>query len=111
MTRKEFRPTGAITMRRWSRVMPKRSECAATSRRMPAHLSLAAAQSAARDSEPDVYDGQAELWWDSLGDVVAAVSTSVGQHAATEPLEDERKFIDLEQSPLWIGEERAVVET
>jgi uncharacterized protein (TIGR02118 family) len=70
---------------------------------------LAAAQSAARGSEPDVYDGQAELCWDSLDDVVAGVSTSAGQQAALELLEDERRFIDLEHSPLWIGEELAVV--
>ena len=70
---------------------------------------VAAAQSAARGSEPDVYDGQAELWWDSLDDVVAAVSTAAGQQAALELLEDERRFIDLHRSPLWIGEEHLVV--
>ena len=59
---------------------------------------LAAAQSAARRSEPDVYDGQAELWRDSLDDVIAAVSTPAGQKAALELLQDERRFIDLEPS-------------
>lgn len=71
---------------------------------------LAAAQSAARGSEADVYDGQAELWWDGLDDLLAAVSSPEGQQAAIELLEDERRFIDLERSPLWIGEEHAVVE-
>jgi hypothetical protein len=33
-----------------------------------------------------------------------------GQRAAFELLEDERRFIDLEHSPLWIGEEFAVVD-
>jgi uncharacterized protein (TIGR02118 family) len=70
---------------------------------------FAAAQSAARGSEPDVYDGQAELWWESLDDLIAAGSTPAGQRAAAELLEDERRFIDLERSPLWIGEEDAVV--
>jgi uncharacterized protein (TIGR02118 family) len=70
---------------------------------------LAAAQSAARGSEPDVYDGQAELWWDSLEDVAAAVSTPAGREAAIALLEDESRFIDLERSPLWIGEEHVVV--
>jgi uncharacterized protein (TIGR02118 family) len=70
---------------------------------------LATAQSAARGSEPDVYDGQAELWWDSLDEIVAAVSTPTGQQAAIELLEDERRFIDLERSPLWIGEELEVI--
>jgi uncharacterized protein (TIGR02118 family) len=72
---------------------------------------VAAAQSAARASEPDVYDGEAELWWDSLEDVIAAVSTPEGQLAAAELLEDERRFIDLERSPLWIGEEHVVIDS
>jgi uncharacterized protein (TIGR02118 family) len=71
---------------------------------------LATAQSAARGSEPDLYDGQAELWWDSPEDVLAALSTPAGQQAAIELLEDERRFIDLERSPLWIGEEHVFVE-
>jgi uncharacterized protein (TIGR02118 family) len=70
---------------------------------------LAAAQSAARGSEPDEYDGQAELWWDSFDDVAAVVTTPAGLQAALELLEDERRFIDLEHSPLWIGEEHEVV--
>ncbi|HEY2161214.1 MAG TPA: EthD domain-containing protein [Solirubrobacteraceae bacterium] len=70
---------------------------------------FAAAQSVARGGEPDVYDGQAELWWDSLDDVIAAASTPAGQAAAIALLEDERRFIDLERSPLWIGEEHVVV--
>jgi uncharacterized protein (TIGR02118 family) len=70
---------------------------------------LGAAQSAARGSEPDEYDGQAELWWDSFDDVAAVASTPAGLQAALELLEDERRFIDLEHSPLWIGEEHEVV--
>lgn len=69
---------------------------------------FAAAQAAARSSQPDFYDGQAELWWDSLEDVLAAVSSEEGRQAALELLEDERRFIDLENSPLWIGEELEV---
>ena len=71
---------------------------------------LATAQSDARGSEPDVYDGQAELWWDSLDDLIGAVSTPAGQQAAAELLEDEQRFIDLEHSPLWFGEEHVVVD-
>jgi uncharacterized protein (TIGR02118 family) len=71
---------------------------------------LAAMQSAARGSEPDLYDGQAELWWDSLDDMLAAISTPAGQQAGRELLEDEQRFIDLENSPLWIGEELVVVD-
>lgn len=70
---------------------------------------LATAQAAARSSQPDFYDGEAELWWESLEDMLAAASSEEGRQAALELLEDERRFIDLENSPLWIGEELEVV--
>jgi len=70
---------------------------------------VAAAQAAARSSPPDFYDGEAELWWDSLEDILAAASSEEGRQAALELLEDERRFIDLENSPIWIGEELEVV--
>ncbi len=111
MTREEFqaywrdqhaplvaRHAGALRIRRYVQTHARSSE-------------LAAAQSAARGSEPDVYDGQAELWWDSLDDVAAAVSTPEGRQAAIDLLEDEQRFIDLARSPLWIGEEHVVVDS
>ncbi|HZO59576.1 MAG TPA: EthD domain-containing protein [Solirubrobacterales bacterium] len=67
------------------------------------------ALSASRGSEPRAYDGVAELWWDSLDDLMAAYSSEAGQAAGAELLEDERRFIDLDRSPLWLGEEHAVV--
>ena len=61
---------------------------------------------ASRGSEPGAaYDGVAELWWDSLEELIAGYSTDAGQAAAAELLEDERRFIDLPQSPIWLGEE------
>jgi uncharacterized protein (TIGR02118 family) len=54
---------------------------------------------------PEGYDGVAELWWDSLDDLVAGSSSPEGVRAAQELLDDERRFIDLANSPLWIGEE------
>jgi uncharacterized protein (TIGR02118 family) len=62
-----------------------------------------------RESELDVYDGVAELWWNSIEDLVDAFSTEAGQAAGAELLEDERRFIDLPRSPLWLGEENVVV--
>jgi uncharacterized protein (TIGR02118 family) len=56
------------------------------------------------------YDGIAELWWDSTEDLVAATASPEGRKAAQDLLEDERRFIDLERSALWIGEEHAIVE-
>ena len=54
---------------------------------------------------PEMYDGVAELWWESLDDLEAAMASPEGQAAGLELLEDERKFIDLVRSPLWFGTE------
>jgi uncharacterized protein (TIGR02118 family) len=64
----------------------------------------------ARGSEPRFYDGVAELWWDSLEELVAAFSSDAGQVAGRELLEDEKRFIDLPRSPLWFGEENVVTD-
>jgi uncharacterized protein (TIGR02118 family) len=63
-----------------------------------------------RGSEPRFYDGVAELWWDSLEELVAAFSSDAGQAAGQELLEDEQRFIDLPRSPLWLGEENVVID-
>jgi uncharacterized protein (TIGR02118 family) len=57
---------------------------------------------------PEMYDGVAQLWWDDLESVVAAMSSSDGQAAGLALLEDERKFIDLARSPLFFGEEKTI---
>ena len=109
MTREEFQ---TYWRERHAPLVSRHAEALRIRRYVQTHAQtseLAAAQSAARGSEADVYDGQAELWWDSLDDIAAAVSTPAGQQAAIELLEDERRFIDLERSPLWIGEEHLVV--
>jgi uncharacterized protein (TIGR02118 family) len=67
--------------------------------------------SAPRGSQPRFYDGIAELWWDSLEDLTAALTTKEGQAAAQELLADEQRFIDLPSSPLWLGEENVVIGT
>jgi uncharacterized protein (TIGR02118 family) len=65
--------------------------------------------STSRGSEPGFYDGVAELWWDSIEDLLAAYSTDAGQAAGAALLEDEQRFIDLRRSPLWLGEEHEVI--
>ncbi|HEY4670383.1 MAG TPA: EthD domain-containing protein [Tepidiformaceae bacterium] len=51
------------------------------------------------------YDGVAEAWWESRGDLVAAVESAEGQAAGAKLVEDERRFIDLANSPLWLNYE------
>ncbi len=58
---------------------------------------------------PEPYDGVAELWWESRDDLAAAWSTPEGRQAGEALLEDERRFIDLARSPLWIAEEHAII--
>ena len=57
---------------------------------------------------PEMYDGVAELWWDSLDDLMASGQSEEARAAGLELLEDERKFIDLARSPLWWGEEHVI---
>jgi uncharacterized protein (TIGR02118 family) len=58
---------------------------------------------------PEEYDGVAELWWSSLEELAEAMSTPEGTAAGAALLEDEKRFIDLERSPLWLGEEREIL--
>ncbi len=64
----------------------------------------AGAQRARGNMEPH-YDGVAELWWESEAELVANMQTQAAQTAGAALLEDEAKFIDLPQSPLWMAYE------
>jgi uncharacterized protein (TIGR02118 family) len=59
------------------------------------------------DNEP--FDGVAELWWDSLDDIVRAGDTREGRAAGRSLLEDERNFIDLSRSTLTYAMEREII--
>lgn len=59
---------------------------------------------------PEGFDGVAELWWDTVEDFARAGSTREGREAGRRLLEDERRFVDLARSPIWFGEEHAVVD-
>jgi uncharacterized protein (TIGR02118 family) len=60
-----------------------------------------------RHGEP--YDGVAELWWEDLDALGAAFGSEDGLKAAGELLADEAKFIDLDNSAIWLAEEHVVV--
>ena len=70
-------------------------------------ISLAVA--GARNS-PEPFDGVAELWFDSLDALGVAGSSDAGRAAGQALLEDERRFIDLERSPLLLADEHVIVE-
>ena len=54
---------------------------------------------------PEPFDGIAELWYEMRSGAQSPEAAT----AARELLEDERNFIDLPQSPMWVGEEWEVV--
>jgi uncharacterized protein (TIGR02118 family) len=56
---------------------------------------------------PEGYDGVAQLWWDSFEEM-AQRNDAKAAEAGRLLLEDERKFIDLPNSPLWWGEEKVI---
>ncbi|MBL9097362.1 MAG: EthD domain-containing protein [Alphaproteobacteria bacterium] len=58
---------------------------------------------------PEQYDGVAQLWWDSFEDLAKHLADPRATEAGRALLEDERKFIDLERSPLWWGEEHEII--
>ena len=64
-----------------------------------------------RDSRggPEAYDGVAELWWDSAAELAAGTASEEGREAGRLLLEDEKRFIDLANSPLFFGDEKTLV--
>ena len=61
-------------------------------------------------SAPEPYDGVAELWWRDRASFEAALATPAAQRAGAELLADEKRFIDLARSPLWLGDEQPVID-
>ena len=110
MTRDEFqrywRNEHARLVERHAEVLRIRRYVQTHARDTDADVALAVA----RGSEPGHYDGVAELWWDSVEDLLAASSSEEGQVAANALLEDERRFIDLPSSPIWLGVENVVID-
>lgn len=74
----------------------------------PLPTSASAVLAAVRGA-PQPFDGIASLWFDNLEDMLAAGSTADGRQAGRELLEDERNFIDLARSPIWLVEDHRFV--
>jgi uncharacterized protein (TIGR02118 family) len=58
---------------------------------------------------PEPFDGVAELWWDDDAALTGATAREEGRAAARELIEDERRFIDLERSPIWLAHEDEII--
>ena len=57
---------------------------------------------------PEPYDGIAELWYEE-GTLGGGQQNEEARKAGRELLEDERNFIDLPNSPIWMGTETVEV--
>ena len=94
--------------RKHAPLVEKHRETLRIRRYVQMHSATTPLNDAIRRGEAELYDGVAELWWNSFDDVVAATSSPEGQAAGLALLEDERKFIDLPRSPLFFGEEKVI---
>lgn len=59
---------------------------------------------------PEAFDGVAELWWESREALTAARDDPEWQRAGQALLEDERRFIDLARSPVFVAVEHPIIE-
>jgi uncharacterized protein (TIGR02118 family) len=64
-----------------------------------------------RGGQIDPFDGVAELWWDSVEDLIEAGSSAEGQIAGQALRSDEQTFIDLPNSPLFFTNEHLIIST
>lgn len=60
---------------------------------------------------PEPFDGIAEVWVDDLDTFMNASGSESAAQAAQDLIEDEKRFIDLENSPMWLGEEIVFVDS
>lgn len=108
MTREEFQ-------RYWreehAALVAERAEVLGITRYVQAHTAdldgLHEALQARNGGSPEPYDGVAELWFDSTDAFGSGDPARV--QAVAELLEDERRFIDLPNSPMWLAHEHPVV--
>ena len=58
---------------------------------------------------PEPFDGIAEIWYESREVLETLGKDSEARKASRELLEDERRFVDLSQSPIWVGIEKEII--
>ena len=58
---------------------------------------------------PPAFDGVAELWFADRKALETSFTEDDARRAGSELLEDEKNFIDLAQSPIWLAEEHEIV--
>jgi hypothetical protein len=58
---------------------------------------------------PEPYDGVAEICYESREALETLGRDPAGREASRILLEDERRFVDSDRSPIWTGEERVIL--
>jgi uncharacterized protein (TIGR02118 family) len=58
---------------------------------------------------PEPFDGIAEAWWDSMESLEKALNDPETASVWELLINDEKKFIDLPNSPVWFAEERVII--
>lgn len=54
------------------------------------------------------YDGITEMWWADMGAFEKALGSEAGIAAGMDLLEDERQFVDIEASAIFLTEEHEI---
>ena len=107
LSREEFqrywRETHAPLVRKHAAVLGIQRYVQAHTIDPPGTQGIAAARGA-----PDPYDGVAELWFD-LEQLRSLAQREAAAEAGRALLEDERRFIDLANSPIFITEDNVVI--
>jgi uncharacterized protein (TIGR02118 family) len=58
---------------------------------------------------PEKFDGIAEAWWEDMASLEKAMDDPTVADVWQLLVEDEAKFIDLPNSPVWFAEERVII--
>jgi EthD domain len=59
-------------------------------------------------NSPEPFDGIAEIWYESHEALASLGKDPEARKASRELLEDEKRFVDLSQSPIWAGVEKEI---
>jgi uncharacterized protein (TIGR02118 family) len=58
---------------------------------------------------PEPFDGIAEAWWEDMAALEKALNDPEAASVWKLLIEDEKKFIDLPNSPVWFAEEKHMI--
>ncbi|MGI9624919.1 MAG: EthD domain-containing protein [Acidimicrobiales bacterium] len=108
LTREEFQ---RYWLQTHARLVAERADALGIRRYVQVHtLDLEGLHEAFRrrnERSPEPYDGVAELWFEDVSAITGTGDSRM--KAAAELLADERHFIDLSNSPMWLSQEHQIL--